>query len=315
MRRSMMTPVAMAALSLSFIGAAQAQLLVPKGSKATLTVEWNYQAVGAKKDKYDPRTWKVNRSVQLTAQFVAEKQQPLAQMRATEPEQLADMQGKQGTALVAAKKMEPTMNDMMKIVEKCGENEACIEKEVKAYGSTMQLTPELMSAGKDIDKLGKTPGPRYQAWRSVSQKGTYSSDEFYTAQTADPICMEKPKQRCNRQETRKGGGVLPVPPGKEFKGVGMFEIDSVKKDIVMILPGPSWPMPCTSEIKSDFPDEASGHSTCTVPFSYGSDSDNKPLTFVIAGDTKTFTGTKTVKLPGAEGESGTATYKWTLTLH
>jgi hypothetical protein len=46
-------------------GAAHAELLVAKGAKATVSVEYSYSSAGSKKDKYDPREWKVVRTMQL----------------------------------------------------------------------------------------------------------------------------------------------------------------------------------------------------------------------------------------------------------
>lgn len=299
-----------ASLATASIGVAHADLLAAKGTKATLTVEYVYAAVGAKKDKYDPHEWKVDRAVSLTAQFVADKPQEMAQLRAPEAQQMADLKSKQATAQSAAKKMTPMMGDMMKIVEKCGENEACIEKEVEAYGNSMTITPELKSAGEDIDKLGKTAGPRYQLWKAVSQKGTYFVNEYYRGKTADPACMEKPGQRCSREETRKGGGDITSPPGKANASVAKFEVDAQKKDIVLMLPTPMMPLTYNREVKSDFPDEASGASQGIASFRF----DLKPLTVTIPGDLKTLSGTQQIKQDGVEAEGGTVTIKWTLTV-
>lgn len=308
MNRSLIAIGVMAALSMASIGAAQAELLVAKGAKATLDVEYSYVAVGAKKDKYDPRDWNVKREMKLTAVFEAGKPQALAQLRAMEAGQLAAMKDKQATAISAHKKMTPMMGDMMKIVEKCGENEACIEKEIESYGNSMEMTPELKSAGKDIEKLGKVDGPRYQLWSLVSQRGTYSIDEFYRGQSGDPLCMEKPQQRCRREETRKGAGDVPAP-AKKVAGSAQFEVDAQKKDIVIMLPVAMAPLPCKREVRSDFPDEASGSSQCLSGVGGA-----KPITVTIPGDLKQLSGTEQVKFDGAESEGGTLTVRWTLTV-
>ena len=303
----------LASLSLAFIGTAQAELLVAPGTKATVTVEYSYSAVGAKKDKYDPHEWKVNRSATLTAQFEAQKSQAMAQYRAPEAQQVADMKDKQATALSAAKKMEPTMNDMMKIAEKCGDDEACIEKAVEAYGNSMTITPELKSAGQDIQKLSKVDASRYQVWRFLTQKGTYHVDEFYKGQTADPACMEKPAQRCNREETRKGNGDISSPPGSKGQSGAMFEVDAQKKDIVFMLPGPLGPMKYNSEVKSDFPSENETPGSGQGYAGLGK-VDLKPITITIPGDLKQLSGTYQLKSDGAEAEGGTLTIRWTITV-
>jgi hypothetical protein len=308
MTKSLIAIGVLTSLSIVAMDAAQAELLVAKGTKATLTVEYGYSAIGAKKDKYDPREWKVNRSLTLTAQFEAKKPQALAQLRAMEAGQLADAKDKQATAISAHKKMTPMMGDMMKIVEKCGENEACIEKEIEAYGNSMEMTPELTSAGKDIEKLSKVDGPRYQLWSLVSQRGTYSIDEFYKGQSGDPLCLEKPQQRCRREETRKGAGDAPAP-SKKVAGSAQFEVDALKKDIVIMLPVAMAPLPCAREVKSDFPNEASGSSQCLSGVG-----GSKPITVTIPGDLKQLSGTQQIKQEGAEGEGGMLTVRWTITV-
>lgn len=312
MSRTSIATAVMAALSLSWMSSAQADLLAATGAKATVAVEYGYTAVGSKKDKYDPREWRVSRSATVIAQFEAQKPQATAQYRALEAAQLADMKNKQATAVSAHKKMQPMMGDMMKIVEKCGENEACIEKEVEAYGNSMEMTPDLKSAGEDINKLSKVDGPRFQVWRAVSQQATYSVDEFYRGQTADPACMEKPGGRCKREETRKGSGkVVPTAGAKPGAGTGVFEVDAQKKDIVMTLPTTMWPLSYNREVKSDFPGEAGGSSQ---GFAGLGQVDLKPLTITIPGDLKQLSGTQTLKANGAEGEGGTLTVRWTLTV-
>ena len=310
MNRSLLK-VAIASVSIAGIGSAHAALLVAKGTRATVTVEYSYASVGAKKDKYDPHEWKVNRTASITAQFEAEKPQEMAQMRAAEAGQLADLRNKQATAASAAKKLTPTMNDMMKIAERCGDNEACIEKAVTEYGNNMELTPEIKSAGKDIEALGKTSGPRYQLWSVVTQKGTYVVDEFYKGQTADPACMEKPGARCHREETRKGNGNLEVPPGvAKGAGYGMFEVDAQKKDIVMKLPAPMMPLKYNRVVKSDFPSETESNLAGSGMTGLGQ---FKPITVVIPGDLSKLSGTEQIKQDGAEGEGGTLTIRWTIT--
>ncbi len=289
--------------------AAQAQLLVPAGAKGTLSVQYSYMEIGAKKDKYDPKEWHVQRSISLVAQMTADKQQPLSVMRPMEKEQAADLQNKQAAAQSLTKKQEPVMADMMKIMEKCGENEDCISKAVAAYGLTMD--PSKVNNVKDeAAALGKQGGPRYQLWKPVSQSGKYSVDEWYRGATADPLCLVKPQQRCHREETRKGGGEVPAPPNGKNVSVAMFEVDSQKKDILVTLPVPLNVLRYTRTVKSDFPDEASGSSEGVLTNLLGK---LKPMTFAIPADLRSVNGTQSIKLDGAEGEGGTLVVKWQFT--
>jgi len=248
-------------------GSAHADLLVPTGSKGTLSVQYEYLAIGQKADKYDPREWQVSRKLSLETQMAADRQTHIAS---------------------AQKKLAPTMNDMVKIADRCGDNEGCI-----------------------IAVASRQDAPRYQLWRPLSQRGKYSVHEMYRGQTADPACMDRPNQRCNRQETRKGGGEIPPPPGKTNASTALFEVDSVKKDVFLTLPVPLMPLGYTREVASDFPDEARGTSQGVLTNPFGK---VQPITVAIPGDLRSASGTRTIKLDGQEGESGTLTVKWQFSL-
>ena len=62
-------------------GAAHAQQFAPKGAKATLTVKYDYSAVGQKADKYDPAEWRVSRTLTMVVPMSAEPEQALSMMR------------------------------------------------------------------------------------------------------------------------------------------------------------------------------------------------------------------------------------------
>jgi hypothetical protein len=85
--------------------------------------------------------------------MVAEGVQPLPSMQALDAAQSADLKYKQSHAMSAAQNMAPMMGDIQAIVAKCGEDEACIEQAITKYGASMQMTPELEAAGKDIAEV------------------------------------------------------------------------------------------------------------------------------------------------------------------
>jgi hypothetical protein len=141
----------------------------------------------------------------------------------------------------------------------------------------------------------------------LSQKGTYSIDEAYSAKIADPGCHDKPNQQCSREETRKGGGDVPELP--EAKGISnaQIEFDSVKKDLYIKLPVPFAPLVYTKQIKSDYDEEKSGTSNgmlTTLPGNL------PPITAAITGDARNMSGAQTIKIDGKAGEGGTLTVKW-----
>ena len=292
---------------------AQAQLLVAKGTKATLRVQYEYLVTGGKPDKYYPQEWQVHRAFDITVQLAANPQQPWSAFRPMEKQQVADMQNKQAHAAAALRKAEPTMNDMMKIVDKCGEKEACIHKAVTTYGLTQGASPQLQSARADIAAASRQDGPRYQTWRALSQTGTYTVNEMYRGQTADPACMERPRARCNRQENRKGGGELRPPSGSRGSpSVAQFEVDSVKRDVFLKLPVPLSAMTYTREVNSDFPGETSGFSQSVLNFPVLLELE--PLTIAIPPDLRTLSGKEIIKVDGEGAEGGSLVVNWQFAL-
>jgi hypothetical protein len=299
------------ALSIGLLasGTAQADLLVGKGAKATLNVQYEYSAVGKNASKDDPSEWRVRRTVNMVVQLSAEEPLALSGLRKMDADQNASLARKQTKIAAVQKKMEPTMNDMMKIAERCGEDEACIEKAIVAYSSTMN-TSDVEAVKGDVASVMKQDAPRYQMWVPGAEKGTYSIDEAYRAKTSDPLCSGKPKNQCSREETRKGAGNVPVLPGAKDAYTTRLEIDSEKKEIYIMLPVPLMGLGYAKQVTSDFPDEKSGTSQGDARFP----GQLKPMTAAIAGDLRNASGTQTIKLNGAEGEGGTLTVKWQFAL-
>lgn len=291
---------------MALCGAAHAQLLVNKGAKGTLTVQYEYSANGANKDKNEPASWRVLRTMKMVVPMTAEPPAPTSSLQTMDAAYAADMEKKKGQIQDLHKTMAPTMNDMMAIAERCGEDEACITRAIENYGKTMDKST--IEKGKSQVAAASTmSGPRYQLWQPVSQKGTYAIDETHTGQTSDPACMNKPKQRCTREETRKGGGDIPAPPGSKNASAAMFEVDNVGKAVMIKLPVPLGALTYTKQVISNFPDEASGTSQGTLPPMAGQ---QKTITVALPGDLRAASGTETYKVDGAGAEGGTMKVTW-----
>ncbi len=299
------------ALSIGLIasGAAHADLLAAKGAKATLNVQYEYSAVGKNASKDDPSEWRVQRTMNMVVQLSAEESQAISGLRAVDAGRDASIAKKQTQVAKVQKKMEPAMNDMMKIAERCGEDEACIEKAIVAYSSTMN-TADIEATKGDVAAATKLDGPRYQIWVPSAEKGTYSIDESYRAKTSDPLCSGKPNHQCSREETRKGAGNVPLLAGSKDAYTTRLEIDSERKEIYIMLPLPLVGVGYTQQVTSDFPDEKSGTSKGEARFP----GMLKPMTAAITGDLRNASGKQTIKMSGAEGEGGTLTVKWQFAL-
>jgi hypothetical protein len=296
-------------LGLSFAllasGTAHSQAFVPKGTKGTLTVNYEYSAVGKNADKSEPAEWRIARTLTLVVPMSAEAEQPLSATR-VDKDQKASADKKLAQVATVQKKLEPTMNDMMKIAERCGEDEACIEKAITEYSNTMD--PSLIKSTKaDVDAVVKLDAPRYQMWQGLSQKGTYSVDETHRAKTSDPLCSGKPGNQCTREETRKGGGVVPSLASAKDSTIAQLEFDTVKKDVYITLPIPFAGLGFTKQVTSNFPDEKSGTSKDELRNLPGK---VPPVTAAVAGDARTVSGTQTLKVVGKDAEGGTLTVKW-----
>ena len=94
---------------------------------------------------------------------------------------------KQAQVQAFAKKMEPTVADMMKIADRCGENEDCISKAIAEYGNQMDVR-EVQARKAEGQALARNGAPRYQLWKLTSQSGTYEVDESNSRQVVEMTC-------------------------------------------------------------------------------------------------------------------------------
>jgi hypothetical protein len=304
-----MKQVVAAILAMGMSLLAQAQLVAP-GTRATLVVDYDYSAVGSKPDRYDPRDWNVSRKVSLTVQLVADKQLSLPSMHEPDAAQQADLTSKQEKGRSVEKTMMPMAGDMMRIVTKCGEDEACITREVQKYSGNLQMTPELQQAGEDIRAIGQAGPLRYQVWKVVTQGGSFAVEEVHNAQITD--AGEGAALRYTRNETRRGSGpLLPPANGRSPANNPQLEVDSSRKDVVLSLPVPLGVAMVTRVLKSTVPGETSG--TSQVPMSRAA-GDFPLQTVAIPGGLHNATGTLTARAQGAESEGGTYTVRWRLTV-
>ena len=103
---------------------AQADMLVAKGTNATLTAEYEYIHAGKSGTKAGGGTneWNAKRSVVVTAQMSADAPQPFGAMHKTGTSQETDMRNKSARAASAQEKMAPLMADMEKVARDCGDD-------------------------------------------------------------------------------------------------------------------------------------------------------------------------------------------------
>jgi hypothetical protein len=290
-----------------------ADLIVPKGTKATLQVNYQFKSSGkhAAAGKERRADWNVLREVSITAHYEANPPQPFGAMHKDDAKQKKDIATMQASVESMQTKMQPTMQDMMKIAEKCEEDEACISREIENYGK--QMDPSIVKAGKEdaaaITKMATNT--RFQMWRQTSQTGTYSVDERINEQIFEMTCTET--QVCKRSKTRTGSGkILPPPELKAVAGTSMLEVDSLNKDMFVTLPMPLAPLPYTQTKTTTVPWDEGAGTTKEVSSGWMAKASEQGLV-AIPGELKTLSGTQTYKVEGHEEMGGTLTVKWTFT--
>jgi hypothetical protein len=312
---------------MALCAAAHAELLAPKGAKAQLKVEYVFTSSGnhttGAKEQID--VWSVKRNVTMRVQYAADPPQAIAVMHQDDPKQKAEMAALQANTASAHKKLEPMGNDMMALAAKCGitmdgaavsaaeekAQEACMEKATTEYGNNMQMTPDIKSAGQDIAAVQKTmSGTRFQLWQSTSLSGTYSIDENISKQVFEMTCTET--KVCKREETTKGSGAIPPPPGsKSIPNASMLEVDSTGRDMMFTLPTPLVPLPINKTVTTTIMDD---DATGGPGFARLSGlPNNKPVTVAIPADLKSLSGTQSFAIKGSQAEAGTLTVNWTFT--
>ncbi len=301
----------------------------PARAKATLSVEYLYESAGKKSSEglYDPYEWRVRRSANLTADLAAQPATAMPTTQTLDAAQTAELKGMDAKARSLEKKTQPMMADVQKIIEKCGEDEACITRETQKMGAAMAGTPELetaMSAKKGAQELGKQGAPRYQAWRPTVQKGTYVIDETVHVSVPDPICSSKPRHRCTRDEVRRGSGEIPLPPDAKKNpaaaaGVSAVEVDTVKNTLTVMLPVPLFALPYTETITTDEPEGTHDTPTPRGPQqkllrfrvdAAGNVTHDKPFTVPLQGGWRSQAGEQVVMLKGEFGDAGKLTVRW-----
>ena len=303
-----------------------ADAFAPAGAKATLSVDYVYESTGKKSSEgmYDPYEWRVKRSASLVAALAAQPPTAMPTVQSINASQMATLKGKSDKAQAVATQMAPMMANAEKIMAKCGDDEACITREVQKMGAALQGTPQMAAAKKGVEEISRQDALRYQAWRPTAQKGTYLIDETVHISVTDPICTSKPRHRCTRDEVSKGSGEIPLPPDvKKNKdasaGISAVEVDADKNTLTVALPVPFFPLPYTETITTDEP--AGTHDTPTPKGpqqklhrfrvnAAGGVTHEKAFTVPLKGGWRSQAGEQVVALKGEFGDAGKLTVRW-----
>lgn len=313
-----------AAAALVTLGA-QAADFAPAGAKGTLTVEYRFESEGTVNGSpdrvYHLRQWRVLRSAEVVAELVATKPQGLSSMRPPEAAQSARLQQQQAQMQKAQQQMAPMMADAQAVVARCGNDEACIEREVMKMGAGLAGTKQLEQAqktGRETAAVMQPDAPRYQRWQGATQTGRYQIDERWHVVHADPICMSLPAKRCVHDRMLQGRGDLPPTPSG-----AQIEFDLQGNTVTLLLPVPVGTLAYEETHTTDEP--AGTHSTpvpqgpqrgqTVLQVSADGKSVASLLTLPLQGGWRSQGGEQVVAMGagdwhGASGEPGRLVVRW-----
>lgn len=288
-----------------------------KGTRGVLSAEYVYTANGRKADKDDSHEWRVKRSVSMRAELVAEAPAALPRLQAPDAQQMAKIDQQRAQAEKMSRQMAPAMSGVEALLAKCGEDEACIEREAVRMGDAMagqKPTRELLKTGAETSAAMQPGALRYQAWQSTSLSGSFQIEELQKFVTTDPLCMGRPGARCHREVRRSGAGAVPPPPADTRKqaaaGFAATEFDAAGKMLYVRLPVPLNVLPCTEAITTDMPgaSESGTPRACQHLFQVAGKA--SPFTVALPAGAREQAGERTLAIEGGGPEGGQLVVRW-----
>ncbi len=274
---------------------------------ATLSIE--YEFVSSGDDAATGLRWSVRRVVTVQSTLVAAAPVALSASKPAAPERERKLAEQQTRATRAAGNMQPLMADAMAIYERCGEDEACIEREVQKAGFGMEVTPQLDSARADIAALGDEGPPRYQSWVPRSEALRYALTESQHLIDGDPICHDRPNKACTRKASSQGSGEL---PGSNESGMSSVEIDLEEGTMTLRLRPVYGALAAVEVVETDQPGQRSGSTDVLRRFT----ADMEAFTIPFDGSLKRQSGERTVAMrDDLTGRPGELIARWSFSTH
>jgi len=230
------------AVALLAAAPAAADPFSPPKSKATLTVTFTLKGGGTDRPDSHEREviWSVEDRYQVTATMIAEKPAGFGGLHKPDAGETASMEQRQAAAEAGAQNMQGMMEMAQKIMEKCGDDEACIQQEsIKMSQQVDPNAPELQEAKKNIAVASQMPGDRYQIFSSGPQTGSYKIAETAHEAYFDAACSMKNQTPCAFDTAIAGSGDLTDAQGNTTMQTGiMAEVDTQSGSLIFLMPMP-----------------------------------------------------------------------------
>lgn len=248
-----------AALLFSATTSSQAEQPVSVGTKGELRVVYSFNAVGEKVLGSDlSEKWNNRMVVAMTFQLQAEPPREISAIDGPTKQQLSKMKAasKQGQTLAknAGQEGAPLMQDMEAILEKCGEDEACIQSAAMAMVQQPKNKKKIDALNNVVDeskKIDTDLGPKvFQPWKATSQSVTYELSESFSKDEHFITC---PGERCKSSGKLSGKGKL---PGLKDVSAGNHVIEThlAKNNMKLIFPTAMNPIILVETVQSNDPD-------------------------------------------------------------
>jgi hypothetical protein len=290
------TAVAMLALPLVLsapaAALAQGATPTPENGTATLTITFEIAGTGVDQPESHERnvTWTVADRYTVTATMTATKPGAFAAMHGPDAEEQAREAERMAAADAAAADMQSMMAQAQKIMELCGDDEACIQAETMKMAQGIDMaSPEMQSAQANIAAASVLPETRYQLFMPATQSGTYAIEESAHQAYYDAACSPATEATCGFDTTVRGDGATTDASGATETPTGaMAELDLQTGSLIIGLPIPGFAT-VTKTVVSANPDIETG-ATEEIRALRQADIADGPVT-VSCGDCMTASGT------------------------
>ena len=240
--RALRAVLCCAVVSVFAASSASAASFSAPNSSATLTVTYRVTGGGEDLPSSHERhvTWSVDDTYDVKATLTAGKPSGFGGLHKRDAAETKREDNRVQAASAAAADMGDMMAQAQKIMEQCGEDEACIQRETIKMSQTIDPnSAKLKSAKENIAKASVVPGDRYQLFSSKDQSGTFRITEKSRVAMFDAACSLKTEERCLVETNVTGAGAQTDGAGKtNFQTGAMAEYDAQGGSVIVMLAVP-----------------------------------------------------------------------------
>lgn len=234
----------------------------PSPAKSVATLEATFEVSGGgsttSPDRALKRDWQVKDTYKVRAEMVAETAFGFPTLHEQDAAQQQTEADRVAAADRAAGNMAPLMASAEKIMELCGDDEACITRETMKLAQGIDPdSAALKSAKADIGAASTMPAARYQLFMPSVQSGSFSVRESMQLADRDPLCMGMPQATCHTEVVAQGDGDITLDGKTEAGDTASAEVDLEKNTLRFTIPLP-YPVVAKETTKTDKPGLASG---------------------------------------------------------